>query len=191
MRICCQQSTTTPQRAVAGGFTLIEVLVASLVGTIIFAALFSGISEGLFFVKEQRDDMRANEIIEQQIESIRLCQWGFANGTNSTPTQLFATNYVPRTFTAYESINGSNATVYTGTITIVTNSASQFNFGSSILSGTNLTATLMPSYYTNQFALVTVTVSWQEYHGKQTNFYAKTNQTFVAQNGIQNYIYNH
>src|SRR5438309_10103902 len=123
MRIFCKPSTALSRRA-ASGFTLVEVMIAALIGAVIFAGLFGGLSLGFYFVKQQRDDLRATEIMEQQIEGIRLCAWGGGSGTNIIASKLFDTNTIPRSFTTYElSGSGYNSnTVYTGTITIRTNS---------------------------------------------------------------------
>src|SRR6266566_3488025 len=93
MRTFCNQSTARSRRAASAGFTLVEVMIAALIGTVIFAGLFGGLSLGFYFVKQQRDDLRATEIMEQQIEGIRLCAWGSSGtqGTNNVATNVVAT----------------------------------------------------------------------------------------------------
>jgi len=166
-------------------------MIAALIGVVIFTGLFGGLSLGFYFVKQQRDDLRATEIMEQQIEGIRLCAWGGGSGTNIIASQLFNSSIVPTSFTAYEvSGSGYNSnTVYTGTITIKTNGVGTNALAIYNSSGTNFTAATPP--YISQLALVTVTVSWNDYHNKNTNTYTRSMSTLVAQNGMQTYIYSH
>src|SRR5690242_14103964 len=95
MRIVCKSITPRFLRVAAGGFSLIEVMVASLVGAVIFLALFVGMAQGFNLIQHERATMRATQILVGKIEGIRLCAWG------PVTNQLFNTTYVPTTFTDY------------------------------------------------------------------------------------------
>jgi hypothetical protein len=182
MRIGCKQSTAFLYRNARSGFTVLEVLIASLVGAVIFLALFAGMNQGFNIIQHQRDSLRATEILVNKIEGIRLCAWG--NNTATNQTQLFNSSIVPATFTDYfyplglGSFPASNV-VYNGTITV---QGTNFNFYNS--SGANTTS---PAYCTNM-AEVTVTVSWNEVNNGRTNTYSRSMETYFSQYGLQNYI---
>lgn len=177
MQICCKPPKAFPFGTARSGFTILEVLIASLVGAVIFLALFTGMAQGFNLVQHERASLRATQIIVGKIEGIRLCAWGTTN-------QLFNSTITPSTFTDYfypvgmTNFNGSNI-VYNGTVDI---------------KGTNITfynasgiATTTPSY-SNFMARVIVTVTWNEVNHGRTNTYLRSMRTYVAQYGLQNYI---
>jgi len=164
-------------------FTIVEVLVASVIGAIIFIALFAGISQGYNLVGHERESLRATQIVVGRIERIRLCTWGDNSGTNNT--QLFSQTFVPNTFTDYFYPIGlggyfpASNVVYVGTVNI---QATNFP-----LYDSNGVASSMPPYCTNM-ACVTVAVSWQDVRYGHTNNYIRSMKTYVARYGVQNYI---
>jgi len=151
-------------------FTLVEVLAATAIAAIILTALFAGISTGISVLKTTRENLRATQIMVSRMEGLRLCAWG----TN----QLFNPVVVPATFTDYFYPVGlgyqTNGAVYSGTMTVTTN------------------FTLNPAAsYNGQMALVTVRVSWNDAFYGVTTTHTRSVSTLVAQNGIQNYVYNY
>jgi type II secretory pathway pseudopilin PulG len=152
------------------GFTIIEALVSAAIAAILFVSLFYGLSEGYSIIQFQRENLRATQIMISRMEGLRLCLWS----TN----QLFNTTVVPNTFTDYfypSQLGGfpSNDVTYNGTMTITTN-PSCINAG-----------------YSNNMALVVVTVNWNDIKNGQINAHTKTMSTYVAQYGVQTYVYNH
>src|SRR6185312_482130 len=147
MRMFCKSSTVRIQRAAIAGFSLVEVMMAALIGAVIFIALFSGMTQGFNIVQHQRNGLRATEIIVNKIEGIRLCAWG----STATNSQLFNTAIIPTTFTDYfyplglGSFPASNV-VYNGTINIQGTNFTFYDFN-----GTNTTA---PTYRTNMAQVV-------------------------------------
>ena len=105
------------------------------------------------------------------MEGLRLEAWS----TN----QLFNPNFVPPTFTdsfyplGLGGSSSSTGTVYSGTMTITPGP----------FSGPNA------PIYNNNMALVMVTVSWQDNYSGHTITFSRTNYTYVAQWGVQNYVY--
>lgn len=152
-------------------FTLVEVLCSAAILAILCLALFYGLSQGFGMTQTAREALRATQIALTRMEGLRLEAWS----TN----QLFNPVFVPPNFT--ESfyplgLNGSSSTgtVYSGTMTVKT--------------GPFTGDSLVPSYNSNM-ALVTVVVSWQDNFYGRNNTFARTNYTFVAKYGIQNYVY--
>jgi prepilin-type N-terminal cleavage/methylation domain-containing protein len=148
-------------------FTLIEILIAVTITSIIFSALCYGVTTGLRLSSASREIMRANQVCLSRMEGLRLCRWD---------SQLFNTNIVPATFTDYfypvGMPNQTNSIVtYYGTMTLDTNFMSP-----------------APSYG-GRLCLVTVSVIWTNQSSSVTH--TQTVTTMVSQNGIQNYIYSH
>jgi prepilin-type N-terminal cleavage/methylation domain-containing protein len=172
------QSTFFPERRRprrgAHAFTLLEVMVGAVIAAIILAAIFAGISNSFAMITLSREDMRATQIIVSRMEGLHLEAWG--NGTNQ-PSQLFNPTITPTNFTDYfypDTSGGqtNRGVAYTGTLTLTTN------------------VTLTPTTtYANAMALVTITVQWRD--SSRNNQHNRSMTTYIAQNGMQNYIYNH
>lgn len=161
----------TNKRQACAAFTLVEVMCAAAITAIVLLALFYGISQGLAMTQTARESLRATQIALSRMEGLRLEAWG--------PNQLFNPTYVPTNFTesfyppGYYGSTSLTGVVYSGTMTITTNP----------FTGPN------PPSYNDDMALVTVTVQWQDVHYGRTNTFSRTNYTYVAAHGIQNYVY--
>ena len=141
-------------------FTMLEVMLAMLVISVTFAGFYLCLSQGFATTETSREDMRATQLLQQQMEIIRLYTWN----------QIKATGFIPATFTApfnAVGIQSSNAPVYTGYITI-----------------TN--APMSESYATNH-VLVTVVLQWNSGNGNQSH--SRQMSTIVSQYGLHNYFY--
>lgn len=145
------------------GYTLVEVIMAVMVIGLMTISLYAGLTYGFGIVQMSREDLRATQIMMQKMESIRLCTW--SSLTNCPIT--FKESYDPSAVS-----QGGGGTIYTGTV--VTNVAS------SIPNTAN---------YKSNMCLVTVTVYWTNYLGKQTLVRTRQAQSQVARYGLQNYIW--
>jgi hypothetical protein len=124
-------------------------------------SIFSGMSMSTVQTRIAREDLRATQVMLERLEGIRLFDWN----------QLTNTTLCPATFT--NSFNpmadgSSKGVIYYGTMTV-----------------TNAVITPAPSY-TSQMLAITVSVSW-------TNFgvgHQRQMQTYQAQYGMQNYVFN-
>lgn len=152
---------TQAPRQIDRAFSIMEVLVSvGIVGTL-FVTLYSGISSAVGFVQLSRENLRATQILQERMETIRLY----------TFDQISTTGFIPTTFTeAFYSTNANYAAsagdfTYTGTVAIASTS-------------------LTESYATNM-RTVTVTVEWTS--GRVPRSRSVT--TFIAKNGLQSYIY--
>src|SRR5215472_7102260 len=148
-------------RAASCGFTLIETAVSLPIVAVVMVSLYACFTQGFNVVGQEREDLRATQIILKQLERIRLSPFN----------QLTSTNYNPQTFTDYfdpaDRSSGGGGTVYTGTFT----------------PSVPAVGTLPESYRTNML-LITIGVSWTSANIQ----HSRSMQTWVAQNGIQSYI---
>jgi len=146
------------------GFTLIEIVVGMAIFGVVFLSLYSSMSAGFGVVRLSREEVRAIQIMEEKMETIRLYTW----------TQITTPNFVPTNFTDFfyrspassstNLISGAGIT-YTGTVSIVSAPISEA--------------------YSNDLKQVTVTVNWSS--GKTSR--QRDMKTLVSKYGIQNYVY--
>jgi prepilin-type N-terminal cleavage/methylation domain-containing protein len=127
-----QSSPVRCQRR-AQGFTLTEVLVAVFSIAIVFVTLYLSITQSFAIIQVARENLRATQIIEEKMETIRLYTW----------EQINTSGFVPSTFTTpfYSVGTNTSGLTYTGTLTI----------GAADLSGVT---------YNDDLRLVTVQLSW-------------------------------
>jgi len=111
-----------------------ELLVGVAVFGVMFVALYSGFSAGFAVVQLARENLRATQILQEKVETIRLYTW----------EQIHESGFVPTTFTepfyAGKTANESGI-LYTGKVTIAS-------------------APITESYK-NDMRLVTMQVTWQ------------------------------
>jgi prepilin-type N-terminal cleavage/methylation domain-containing protein len=118
------------------GFSLIEVVVGMGLVAMLLGALFSSFTSGGCNLEMARDNLRATQILAQNLEMIRLCRW------DQVAAAAGSLNAVPTGFTNYYTPNDPLSTpVYRGTVAI-----SNVTFSSS---------------YASDLRQVTVRVDWQ------------------------------
>lgn len=143
-------------------YTLIEVLLAMVILTVISTAFYSALSSSFTLVQNTREDLRATQIMTQKLEALRLCRWDqLTNFSNFT----FRENYDPLSTNA-------SGTVFVGTV--VTNAAA---------------AIPDTAAYKPNMRLVSLTVSWTNYVGSAAIPHTRQMDAYVALYGIQNYIW--
>ena len=124
-----------------------------------FASLSLGLVQGLTYLRETRDNLRATQIMADRMEVIRLYTWD----------QLNAPGYVPTNFTSYTWPNGL-ATGRQGTTFV-----GKLSIGNSPLT----------EGYSNDVRQVVLDLNWSskvtQHHRQMT--------TLVSRYGIQNYVY--
>jgi len=141
-------------------FTLIEVLVAMVAIGVVFSGFFLCLSQGFATTEAARENLRATQILEDQMETIRLYTWSQINSNGFIPTN-FTTPFSP---TGTQSTNGL---VYYAQI-LITN------------------APMVESYASN-FVLVTVTLNWT--NGNNDLTHQRQISTIVSEYGLHNYFY--
>src|ERR1051326_7965370 len=100
-------NTNKPRRRAA--YSIAEVMVAVGVVGITFGAVLSGFSVAFSILQTARENLRATQVLQEKMETIRLYSWDQIN----TP------GFVPSTFTASSNpTNQSTGVIYTGSIQI-------------------------------------------------------------------------
>lgn len=146
-----------------GGFTLVEIICAVAVASIMIAVLFRTFTMGFSILKVTREDLRATQILLQKTEAFRLFTWPQLTNCPTTFTEY----YYPAGTT-----NGSAGTLYFGTITPTG------------------TATNIPDTapYKANVHLITITVTWtNEFAGHQVG-HTRMMQTMNAFGGMESYL---
>jgi type II secretory pathway pseudopilin PulG len=146
------------RRALA--FTLVETLVATSLAAVILPALYASIAAGFAMLQVTRENLRANQIIVQRMEAIRLAPYKTLLDPTSYPTNY--TDY----FYPGGTTNGTAGTAYSVTYNLA------------------LPSSLMPPGYRTNVTLVTVAASWTS--GKAVH--TRSMQTYVARYGVQRYV---
>ena len=142
--------------------TLIEVIVATVIIALAGAGIIGSINYGMYITQLARENGRATQIMLEKLESIRLYSW--SEVTNS--------GFVPATFVDFYDPQGATnnqGVTYNGTMT-VSNAA---------FSGAT------PSY-ANNMRQFTVTLTWTGNGGVTRT---RSLNTYVAKDGLQNYVY--
>jgi type II secretory pathway pseudopilin PulG len=143
------------------GFTLSEAITSFAIFGITFAALLTGLTWNVSTIKFARETVRATQIMEDKLDTIRLYSW------DQITTPGFVTNqfYVP--FYPSNTLSGTAALgiTYTGLVTIGT-------------------SPLTEGYSTN-IMRVTIDLSWPS---KPAVRHAQMS-TFVSKYGLQGYVY--
>jgi prepilin-type N-terminal cleavage/methylation domain-containing protein len=168
---CVKDMQGEPRRRAArgqAGYTLVEVIVGILLLGIMTLSLAAAFSTSFGLVQSAREELRATQILVQKMESIRLYNWTQVNNS---------TNYLRPSFSDWFDSTATNAnargTFYVGTMT-------------------SAPASGLPATYQDAVRAITVTVSWTNYPvwPQRTRVaHSRQMQTYVARNGMQNYIY--
>lgn len=96
--------------AVKGAFTLVEVMIGVAVMAVMFVSLYLGFTQGFAIIQLARENLRATQILQEKMETVRLYTWD----------QLNTAGFIPPTFTApfYAAGATNQGIIYTGTLTI-------------------------------------------------------------------------
>jgi len=92
-------------------FALIEVLIGSGLLGVMSVSLYLGIAQGFAFVQIARENLRATQILQEKLETVRLYTWD----------QVIQPGFIPSAFTNYyypSGGSGSQGAVYRGTTTV-------------------------------------------------------------------------
>ena len=127
-------STYDGRRREKAAFSLIEALVAVALVGVMFVSMYAGISNGYAFARVTRENLRATQILQEKMETVRLYTWDQLNTAGFVPTNFFEGFYVG---------SGTNdgGLTYTGRVSIAS-------------------APLTEGYGTNM-KMVTINLSWK------------------------------
>jgi Tfp pilus assembly protein PilV len=136
------------------GFSIVEAIVGFLILGVTVAALCGGFSFGFNSIKLSQEEVRADQILVQKLESLRVYQF----------TYVTKAGFIPTNFTAYYSTsNAIHGVTYNGTMSV-----------------TPFVPTASGEAYSNTLREVTATVSWFSEGMNHT----RTMRTLVSTNGI-------
>jgi len=140
-------------------FTLMEVMLAVVIVGVEFVSLYVAISQGFAVVQSARENLRATQIMQEQVEIIRVLDWEKVTTTPSPWT--FSASFYPASGT-----NNSGVT-YSGTIT-VTNAP-------------------VPAAYSANMRMIIVSLSWP--NGANSRIMRNRElRTLVSHYGLHNYF---
>jgi uncharacterized protein (TIGR02598 family) len=159
-RLKLRQREASPLSLDQSAFTLIEVMVGVGVMGIMIVSLYAGFAFGFQQIRRARENVRATQVLQERMEVIRLVNW---NDLNSA-------GYIPTTFTepfyADNPTNPpANSFYYTGTVQV--------------------TSAPLTETYSNNLRMVKIELTWPSGNLIRT----RQMTTFVAQSGIQRYVY--
>jgi hypothetical protein len=139
------------------GFALVEIMIGGCILGFSVVSLYSAYSFGFALIRLSQENVRADQILVQKLETLRLYNW--------SQSQLTAAGgVIPATFTnSFAPGSTSPGAVYNGAITV--------------------TGAPVSESYSNTLRQVTVTLSWISGNVTRT----RSMSTLVSQNGIQTY----
>jgi len=112
-------------------FSLVEVMFATVIIAVVFVSLYVAISQGFGVVQVARENLRATQIMQEQVEILRILNWDQVT-TNPAPWNFNASFY-PANLT-------NQGVVYSGSV--------------------NITNAPVSSTYTTDVRLAVVSLSW-------------------------------
>jgi len=141
------------------GTTIVEIVISTCILAILATGLIGCFTYGFYIMELARENQRATQIILEKFETVRLYNWD----------QVLTPGFIPTTFEDIydpQAGAGSEGIAYHGTVT-VTNVP--FN----------------TSYSSNMRELV-ISLTWTSSRNLTRT---RTMSTFVAKDGVQNYVY--
>ena len=142
-------------------FTVAEVVVAVAVVGIAFVSLYGGIFFSFRVTRAERENLRATQVILQRMEGIRLFNWNQITNLALNPS-VFYEQYIPAAAGV-----PAGGVVYTGRVEVAS------------------VALDPPATYSASMKKITVTVTWNS--GNVDHI--RRASTYVAKDGVQNYVY--
>ena len=135
-----------------------EVMLAVVIVGVEFVSLYVAISQGFAVVQSARENLRATQIMQEQVEIVRVLDWDKVT-TNASPWS-FSANFYPA--------GGTNlGIVYLGKI--------------------DVTAAPVPAAYSADMRLVIVSLSWTNGANSRLTRNREL-RTLVSRYGLHNYF---
>ncbi|HEX4644263.1 MAG TPA: prepilin-type N-terminal cleavage/methylation domain-containing protein [Verrucomicrobiae bacterium] len=91
-------------------FTLMEVMMAVIVVSIVFFTVYAGFTFGFAVIQVNRENVRATQILQEKMEMVRLFRW-----------DQVTNNWIPSSFTEYFDPTGgatNGGLTFTGAVTV-------------------------------------------------------------------------
>jgi type II secretory pathway pseudopilin PulG len=126
-------SNERPCARTRDAFTLIDVMIAVLVIGLMFVTLYLGFTQGFGVIQLARENLRATQILQEKMETIRLYTWEQVNSNGFIPSSFQAGFYPVGT-------QSTGGLIYNGLVTVTNSPVSES--------------------YAGDLKLVTVQVNW-------------------------------
>jgi len=157
-RRIASKGTAFQSRIFERGSLIIEALVGGVILGLVAVSLYGGFSFGFKSIRVSQEEIRADQILVDKLETLQVYSW----------PKLTSGTFFPTNFTSYFTPgSGANATgsgtVYAGTIAI--------------------TSPPLTESYSDTLRQITVTVAWTSSGVARS----RSMTTFVSQDGIQAY----
>jgi prepilin-type N-terminal cleavage/methylation domain-containing protein len=159
-------------------FTITEVVIAIAIVSIAFVSLYGGIASSFGVLSVARENLRANQIMVEKLETIRLYNWDQIN-SNGFISPTFTAPFFPTVITNVSGTNQDGTPRYT----MYTNGSSG---GVTYHGEVSVTNAPVSAAYASSMRLVTVSLVWT--NGDVARH--RTMQTLISANGLQDYIFN-
>jgi prepilin-type N-terminal cleavage/methylation domain-containing protein len=118
----------------SAAFSMIELLVGMAILGVMFVSLYAGLSAGFAVVQLARENLRATQILQEKMETIRLYTWD----------QIIKTNFIPLNFVEPFYATGTQ------------------NAGGLTFTGlVNITTAPITESYSNELKRVRIRVQWK------------------------------
>ncbi len=137
-------------------------MIGAMIMAVMFATLYLGFAQGYRIIGSARENLRATQILQEQMETIRLYTWEQITSD---------TNYIPTNFTS------TNFSYSAGT---QTTNAGLIYYGSISIDPTSMTES-----YSNDHRMVTVGLTWNSGRVQRQ----RQVSTMVSRYGLHNYYY--
>ncbi len=165
LRLSVHRVARRAQRA----FTLIEVMVAVAIIGLTFVSLYAGMAFGTSTIAQARENLRANQIITDRLEEMRIYGWDYLTNAGNVPA-----NFVVPFYPTNTDLTVSDVTVGT----VARDSTFSF-YGSITITNTSLTNT-----YSEGIRMITVTLNWTNGSFRRDRIMS----TYFSRNGMQSYL---
>jgi len=144
------------------GFSILEVSIAAVVVGGMFIALLSGLTSSFGHIQFGREELRATQILEEKLDTIRLYRW--SQISPATIKTNFTESFLPTGSLDEPNARMSSGIVYNGTIMIEDSPVTE--------------------PYKSTLKKVTVAVSWKS----GLRVVRSQMVTYISKNGLQKYL---
>ena len=177
-RILVKLGITDISKRRTSAFSLTELLIATAITSIAFVSLYSGIASSFGVLSVARENLRANQIMVEKLETIRLYNWDQINSNGFIPP-TFTAPFFPTVITNVLGKNPDGSTSYT----TYTNGS---HGGVTYFGQVSITNAPVSPQYASSMRLVTVDLVWTNGNVARQ----RSMQTLISANGLQDYIFN-
>ena len=165
------------KRVGSRAFSIVEILIATAIVGVAFVSLYAGIASSFGVLSVARENLRANQIMVEKLETIRLYNWDQIN-SNGFISPTFTAAFFPSVITNISGTNANGTTKYT---TYTNNAGGPTYYGTVTISNAPVSTN-----YAASMRMITVNLVWTNNNIPRE----RSMQTLISANGLQDYIFN-